>query len=99
MHKAERQALIQECRTSGMTAKAWCEAKGIPYRQYIAWATKQNREETQGQEQQWVKVSLPREEPATEEIKLRCGKWTVSLGSGFSPSMLAEVLRAVDALC
>jgi len=28
MDKRERQALVAECRDSGMTAKAWCEVDG-----------------------------------------------------------------------
>ncbi|MGI6650022.1 MAG: IS66 family insertion sequence element accessory protein TnpA [Bacillota bacterium] len=35
MDKNEQQALVVECRASGMTAKAWCEAKGINYHRYL----------------------------------------------------------------
>ena len=45
MSKREQQAaLVTECRASGMTAKAWCEAKGIQYQRYVTRATKLNRE-------------------------------------------------------
>lgn len=36
----EQLALVAECRGSGMTAKAWCELKGIEYHRYIAWASR-----------------------------------------------------------
>lgn len=97
-----RQALVAECRASGMTAKAWCEQKGIEYRQYVSWATRVNRKEqmvTRSGEQQWATVTLPKEEHVTSEIKLNCGKWAISVGPGFSPSLLADVLRIVDGLC
>jgi len=29
MDFSEKQALVSECRTSGMPAKKWCETKGI----------------------------------------------------------------------
>jgi len=96
--KQERQALVAECRASGMTAKAWCETKGIKYRQYLGWATRVNRE-GQHQPQQWADVTMVKEEHAIGEIKLNCGKWTICVGTGFSPSLLTDVLRVVDGLC
>jgi hypothetical protein len=99
MDKTERQLLVAECRASGMTAKAWCEIKGIPYRQYIGWATKQNREEKQNQPQQWVEITLAPKEPSADEIKLNCGKWTICVGVGFNPTLLADVLKVVAAVC
>jgi len=96
--KKERQALVTECRASGMTAKAWCEAKGIGYRQYVDWATKLNREE-QHKPQQWADITITKEERSTSEIRLNCGKWTICVGTGFSPALLADVLRVVDDVC
>lgn len=98
MDKQERQALVSECRASGMTAKAWCEAKGIEYQRYIGWATKVNQEE-QNKPQQWAAVTLTKEAPATGEIRLNCGKWTICVGTEFSPALLADVLRVVDVVC
>lgn len=34
-----------------------------------------------------------------EEIKLNCGKWTISVGRGFDAEQLLEVLRAVNRIC
>jgi hypothetical protein len=99
MTKAERMELVKECRTSGMKATAWCEAKGIQYRQYIAWATELNREGKQIQTQQWASVTLAKEESVTNEIKLNCGKWTIYVGTGFSPALLADVLKVIDVIC
>jgi hypothetical protein len=96
--KQERQALVAECRASGMTAKAWCKTKGIEYRQYIGWATRVNRED-QNQPQQWADVTMIKERRPTGEIKLNCGKWTICVGAGFSPSLLTDVLRVVEGLC
>jgi hypothetical protein len=99
MTKIEGLELVKECRASGMSAKAWCESKGIKYRQYIDWATKLNREGSQLQSQQWAEVTLVKEERGTGEIRLSCGKWTICVGSGFSPALLADVLRVVDGIC
>lgn len=98
MDNSEQRALVAECRASGMTAKSWCEAKGIGYRQYTDWATKANR---QGQHkvQQWADVTIKKEERDTCEIKLTCGKWKISVGTGFNTALLADVLRAMNVVC
>jgi len=94
--KREQQAaLVTECRASGMTAKAWCEAKGIQYQRYVTWATKLNRE-GQHVPQQWAEVAIVKEERTSSEIRLNCGKWIICLESGFSPSLLADVLKVLD---
>lgn len=99
MTRTERLALVKECRASGITAKAWCEAKGIQYRQYVAWATKLNREENQIQPQQWADVTIAKEESGKGEIRLSCGNWTICVGTGFSPALLADVIRVVEDIC
>jgi len=98
VNKSEQQTLVAECRASRMTAKAWCEAKGIDYRRYVNWATKLNRD-SQHEPQQWADVTMTKEERSTSEIRLNCGKWTICVGTGFSPALLADVLRVVDDVC
>jgi len=97
--KTERRKLVEECRASGVTAKAWCEIKGIEYRQYVSWATKVNREEKQNQPQQWAEITMAKKERSAGEIKLACGKWTIYVGDGFNPLLLADILRVVDGAC
>ena len=96
----EQQTLVRECRASGMKAKTWCEAKGIDYRRYLNWATRVNKE-GQHKTQQWADVTkaIEVEERATDEISLKCGKWTILVATGFSPGLLADVLKVVDAIC
>ena len=66
MDKPERQALVAECRASGMTAKAWCEAKDINYHSYLAWVTKLNKE-VQLEPQQWAPVTITAEQHLLDE--------------------------------
>jgi len=103
MSQAEKQELVKECRSSGMTAKAWCATKEISYRQYVAWATRYNRAakaiETAPR---WAALEIVKgnaEEEVETEIRLECGKWRICVGNGFSPSLLADMLRAVNAVC
>ena len=102
MDRNEKQKLIEECRSSGMTAKAWCEEKGIGYRKYVGWASQINKSEKASEKQRWVALELRKgteSEHRLNEIRLECGRWKISIGSGFDPGLLADVLRAVSAVC
>lgn len=98
MNKIEQQALVAECRASGMTAKAWCEANGIEYRRYLYWATRLNKKELE-KPQQWADVTLAKDEQSTGEIRLCCGKWTICIETGFSSALLSDVLKVVNEVC
>ena len=97
MGQNERQQLVSECRASGLTAKAWCEMKGIPYRQYIGWATRLNRQAKQ-KPQQWVELNIT-SSGSVDEVKVKCGKWTIHVQAGFDPALLADIIRVVDGVC
>lgn len=99
--KSEREAFIAECRASGMTAKAWCELKGIKYRYYVECASKINKERqaSSPKDSQWADVALPKGERTSSEVKLICGKWTICVETGFSPALLSDVLKVMDDLC
>lgn len=96
----EQKALVTECRASGMKAKTWCEAKGIEYRRYVNWATRVNRK-AQDKSQQWadITMAIAADKIANDEIKLKCGKWTICVATGFSPALLADILKIVDTVC
>jgi hypothetical protein len=95
----EKQALVAECRASGMTAKEWCELKGIKYSRYYSWATTVNRESKQVEPQQWADVTMTTEEHSKGAIKLHCGNLTISVEPGFNPTLLADILKIVNATC
>ena len=99
MNKNQQQELITECRSSGLTARAWCEEKGISYHSYVYWATNYNRENRT--KPQWAEITVHKEkiEDSGSEIKLSCGKWTICVQADFNPELLAGVLRMVDAIC
>jgi len=101
---SEKRALVEECRKSGMTAKEWCASKGINYHSYTHWASKINKEARSAplKPMQWADVtSVANKTPGKEtpEVKLICGKWTITIEPGFSPGLLAKVLKVVDTVC
>ncbi len=98
MIKKEHRDLVNECRASGMSAKTWCESQGIQYRRYLTWATQLNKESV-NEPQKWANVTLLQEKSPVNEIKLNCGKWTICVEPGFSPSLLGDVLKVVNSAC
>lgn len=99
MKLEEKQALVAECRASGMTAKEWCKLKGIKYTRYCSWATTVNRGCQQAEPQQWADVTMAKEECINGQIKLHCGNLTISVEPGFSTTLLADILEVVNAVC
>lgn len=87
MKKEEREALVAECRASGMSAKEWCRLKGIEYRKYCHWATMVNREARQREEDQWVALTVTKETDSRKPIQIDCGNMTIRLEPGFDPTL------------
>jgi hypothetical protein len=99
MNTQEKQAIVSECRSSGMTAKEWCKTKGIKYARYCGWATTVNQQSQQAKPQQWADVTIAKGEYPNGQIKLHCGRLTISVESGFDPELLADILKAVNTVC
>jgi len=89
--------LVSECKASGKPAKTWCQEHNISYYTYRGWLRRPEAETVDAQK--FVKVELQEHSMPAEEIKLNCGKWTISVGRGFDAEQLLEVLRAVSRVC
>jgi putative transposase len=104
------QQLIYECRHSGMTVKAWCEAQGISiktyyYRQHQVWQATQNPQTSSAlPSATMVETIIPCAPPIgatmkpvnfTPSLILRKDNWIVEVAGGFDPTLLRLVLRAV----
>jgi len=94
MTEKEWESIISDCRASGMGSKRWCEKNGYKHSTYSYWNRKINK-----QKQQWGQI-ITKPEPANSgEVKLQCGKWIIAVGDGFSPELLADVLKVVNSVC
>lgn len=101
MEGSDWREMIEACRSSGMTAKAWCEENGVNYHSYCCNATRYNREEKEKglPGPHWAVVKPIKDPELHENIKLTCGKWTIIVQKGFDPDLFSQVLMAVSSTC
>jgi hypothetical protein len=109
--KLERwQQQVYECRNSGMTIKAWCEAQGITlksysYHQEKVWQAAQQEKAMREMGPRLPQpviipyvspiVSPQQESAAAPAFIIRNGAWTMEVNRGCDPELLQLALRAV----
>ena len=111
----KHEALLQEwtgrfaqCRSSGMTVKAWCEAQGISIKKYYYWE-RQVVAKASGQADMPITSQpgmLMRVNPAAlpdgdltatqSEIRIRYGESVITMPAGSSMEAVAELVKALN---
>lgn len=94
MGETEWATIISDCRSSNISARAWCKKNGYKYTAYCYWNKKLSK-----QKQQWVQIVSGSETIIKDEISLQCGKWTITVNEGFSAKLLGDVLQVVNSVC
>ena len=99
---------IAECRSSGMSVKAWCNEKGIPIKTYYYWekwfvteATQQLSLPAPTQAGMLMRVNLdamPRGDVDAigSGITIRHGESIITLPAGSSAESVAELVKALN---
>jgi hypothetical protein len=96
-----------------MSAKSWCKANNISYSTYRNWVSSLGKEEslherTHSEPTEWYKVEVRRPSESCFEafpydtdasIKLSYGEWSLELKQGFEPTLLIQIMKAVEAKC
>ena len=101
-------ARIGECRSSGMTVKAWCAEQGIPLKTYYYWEKKFVTEASQqlslpvpAQAGVLMRVN-PESMPGGEAdaigagITIRHGESVITLPAGCSAEAVADLVKALN---
>lgn len=94
---------IKDYRASGERVATWCERHHVTPRQLWYWMRKLKGEDEQKQatnKPQWV--SLHVDESTTDEaasLLVKVGSVSIEVRSGFEPSLLADVVKVLKALC
>lgn len=94
---------LSEFRTSGESARAWCQRNGVTLDQLYYWRRKLNKDPqpapptvTPG----WLPVHLEERAPDNAgPLLVRIGGAAVEVRQGFDPSLLASVVKVLKALC
>lgn len=89
----EWQQRILDCRSSGMSIKAWCETNGVSTGSYYHYLRKIR--ECAVEEKQIVPLGLPKPPESSSGIRIESGGITVTLPETVSPEQLTAVLSAL----
>lgn len=92
----EWQERIRDYRDSGLTMRAWCAAREVPFNQLKYWLRKLSTGTRKQSDVTWVSVSPPLDfsSPASTLI-VRVGGASIDVHPGFDPSLLGQVVRAL----
>lgn len=84
------EAMVRECRQSGLSVKAWCEQNGINLNTYYVRLRKLREKVCR----EIVPIEAPKAE-VLSGVKITFGEIVVSLPSGASAETISTVVRAL----
>jgi len=101
--------IVQQCRTSGITVKAWCQENNIDQKQFFYWQRRIREElctSVQTQEEEQTKVFAPlqingcnketsRSALFRPDLVINIGDYRLELGNETSPELLKSVLKVI----
>mgnify|MGYP001289011261 CR=1 FL=1 len=96
-------ARIKDYRSSGERVATWCERHEVTPRQLWYWMRKLKRADEQKpatSKPQWVPIRM--DEPSSDgasPLLVKVGSASIEVRPGFEPSLLADVVRVLKALC
>ena len=95
---------ISDYRASGECVATWCERHQVTSKQLWYWMAKLKRagllQTPPASKPQWTSLRMDETVPdGTSPILIRVGAATIEVRAGFEPSLFADVVRALKALC
>jgi orotate phosphoribosyltransferase-like protein len=92
--------LVSDYRNSGMTAKAWCEAKKIKMNTLKYWIAKLKVNDKKVDSNiKWATVPFSGHPSTPSPITLKISDFKIEIEQGFDKAVLAELLSVVMKLC
>lgn len=92
--------LIQDYKSSGLTAAKWCEEKGFKVHILRYQINKLNKENKKAlSKTHWASLApanLIVNEPAIQPLKVIIGQSTILVTPGFDPDTLKEIVRVLS---
>ena len=91
--------LIQDYRTSGLTAAQWCETHGFKIHQLRWQMTKRQKlHKNEQNTTQWIPLYSSSSMPSPS-ITVKIGNAEITVSDGFNKELFAEVVHSLLALC
>ena len=87
---------IEDFAISGSTAQEWADFNNIPHGQLQYWKRRLKQLDNPTQNNTtWAAIEII--QAPTNSITLRIGAASIDLNSGFNPSLLREIVQALEA--
>ena len=106
MNKEEREQLrkdwearIADFKSSGQSAKEWCNANNIKPSKLHYWLRKFKSDEQSSGSSQWLPVEVDDTHSNGHAVVIKIGKAAVEIKPGYDRELLFDVLRTLSALC
>jgi len=100
---------IRSCRSSGLTAVAWCAANDVKIDQYKYYLQQQRKVEKPAAQSaapstQWLSLEVNASSPLEtrnqqKTLLVKVGNATIEVSPGFDPELLTDAVRALSSLC
>ena len=96
--------IIDACKASGQTIKEWCHLNSVSLDRYHYWKRKFNAEANNKADQnaEWASLIIgdySSSKDLCSPVILQVASYKIELRDGFSPSVLAAVLKVIHSLC
>ena len=90
------EARIAAFKDSGLSGAKWCEEQGIRAHQFYYWKAKLKSDTQPAKPSGWLRIEMS--DPA-DSLQVRIGAAVIEVKPGFSPELLANVVRALEGTC
>ncbi len=99
----EMTAIIQNCRSSGLSVKAWCKQNQVGEGAYYYWLKVIRNEVLDGKQEkrnEIVQVALPEMDLSSKEaILIKYQGISLEISAGTTSSDIVSILRAIKEVC
>ncbi|SMF25568.1 hypothetical protein SAMN02744102_02225 [Paenibacillus barengoltzii] len=102
MRKEDRQQewmeRLADYRASGLTMRAWCEARQVSFHKLRYWLRATKQQESAPAAASFVPLTVSEAAETGASLVVRVGEARIELEPGFNPQLLRDVVQALKGL-
>lgn len=93
--------IVQECTSSGLSARKWCAENNIKVTAYQYWHTKIRKQKEQQSDPVWAKISLVQDKDSikSSRITILYRDFSLEVEKDSDMDLLTKILKAMCAVC